>query len=320
MNTDTQQNNSVNLKHMQKHLMQYTVVVISALLLIYIATGFFYIDPNQIGVQQRFGEIIDADVKPGLHYALPAPIDQITRIDSKNVRSVIVDDFASSGWEFGSRAHRYIKASNLTTYCITGDNNIVNVSLLIKYNVLNPANYIVSTRDVERLIKGFTASSVLKMVSQTEVDEVLTFGKKRIEDGVKQMLQKKLDKFDSGIRIAFVEIREIAPPKQTQRYFDDVINAKQERKKALNVAQAYKNRAIPEAREYANKTEQEANSYKHQQILVAQGEASRFSSQLQSIEADEKLLQKQQYYQFIKQLGNKIDNIRVISPNAAKNN
>lgn len=314
MASDNPQHSSSNLKHLQKQLLQYTGLVVIALLLIYIATGFFYIAPNQIGVQQRFGKVINANLQPGLHYALPTPIDQVTRIDSKSVSSVIVDDFASSGWEFGSRAHRYIKSSNLTTYCITGDNNIVNISLLIKYNVISPAKYLTSNRDVERLIKGFTASNVLKLVSRTMVDEVLTTGKKQIEDGVRQLLQKDLDRFNSGIRIAFVELREIAPPKQTQRYFDDVINARQQRKKALNIAQTFKNKAIPEAREYANNIEQEADSYKHQQILRAQGEASRFLAQLQSINSDDKLLQKQQHYQLIKKLANKIKNIRVVEP------
>ncbi len=312
MNTETTQNSRANLKPLKKQLIQYSGLIIIALLIIYIATGFFYIAPNQIGVQQRFGEVINSNLQPGLHYALPSPIDEVTRIDSKSVSSVIVDDFASTGWEFGSRAHQYIKSSNLTTYCITGDNNIVNISLLIKYNIISPAKYLTSNRDVKRLIKGFTASSVIKMVSNTKVDEVLTTGKKRIEDGVRQLLQNNLDRFDSGIRVAFVELREISPPKQTQRYFDDVINARQERKKALNIAQTFKNRAIPEAREYANSIEQEANSYKHQKILRAQGEASRFLAQLQSINSDDKLLQKQQHYQLIKQLAKKVKDLRVV--------
>ncbi len=314
MSRNTPNDNPANLKSLQKQLVHYAGLVICVLIVIYFATGFYYIDPSQIGVQQRFGKIIDPNVQPGLHYALPTPTDQVTRIDSKNVRSIIVDDFASSGWEFGSRAHNYIKSSNLTTYCITGDNNIVNANLLIKYNVISPDKYLISTRDTELLIKGFTASSVLKLISKTNVDDVLTTGKKRIEDGVKQLLQQKLNQFDSGIRIAFVEIREIAPPKQTQRYFDDVIQARQERKKALNIAHAFKNRAIPEAREYANNIQQEASSYKHQQISRAQGEASRFLAQLQSIKSDNTLLQKQQYYQFIKRLSKKLNEIRIIDP------
>ena len=297
-----------------KQLVRYVGLVFIALLGFYMATGFFYVGPKQIGVQQRFGKIIDGYVEPGLHYALPRPFDRITLVESKSIHSVMVDDFASDNWEYESRAYRFIKKTNLKPYCITGDNNIVNVSLLIKYSVVKPESYLKSNKDAEMLIKGFAASSILSTVASLGVDEVLTFGKKRLESVVMKRLQHRLDEFDSGIGVVFVEIQEISPPMLVQPYFDDVINAKQQRRKALNVAQALKNRVIPEAREYANRLNQEALAYRSEQILLSQGEASRFEDQLNAFNKARALVNKQIYFEFTKELKGKLKEIRIVDP------
>ena len=300
-------------QQLPRQLARYLGLVVAALVVIYLLTGLFYIEPKQIGVQQRFGKVIDGHVEPGLHFALPAPFDRITLIESKNIRTVDLDDFASEGWSYGSRAQSFIKSTNLKPYCITGDNNIVNVSLLIKYSVVRPERYLLISDDVERLIKGFAASSALEMVAQTGVDEILTFGKKQIENGVKKQLQEQLDRFDSGIGIVFVEIVEIAPPKAVQRYFDDVINAREERKKELNVARALENRVIPDARGYANRIKQEAQSYRSEQVNLAQGESSRFLAQLESVSKNSKVLRKQQYLAFLRRIADRLKGIRVVT-------
>ena len=54
------------------------------LLAIYIGSGIFSISQNQLGVLQRFGKVMDRSVPPGIHYALPWPIDSEQSPDSRD--------------------------------------------------------------------------------------------------------------------------------------------------------------------------------------------------------------------------------------------
>lgn len=305
-------NSNSNKESIWKHMFRFSIFVIISLIAIYFVSGFYYVRPKQIAVQKRFGKIINGNIKPGLHYAFPAPIDSVIKVEAKTVKSVIVDDFASSSWEYGSRAQEFIKQTNLKPYNITGDNYIVNTSLLVKYNIIKPAKFAIINKDPERLIKSIAAESLLILASKSSVDEILISGKRKLEIDVRKRLQKKLNKLQSGIGIVFIEIREISPPKLVQRYFDDVIKAKVERKKLLNEANKHKNKILPQARQYANKIVQEAKSYKKEQTLLAEGEAARFLSQLQSVSLNKNLLKKQQYLSLLKEISPKIKEIRVI--------
>lgn len=305
-------NNQPLLRELKGHMLRYSLIVFFALAIIYFLTGFYYVKPKQIAVQERFGKIIDGNIKPGLHYALPAPIDKVIKIEAMSVESVIVDDFASANWEYGSRAQEFIKQTSLKPYAITGDNNIVNISLFIKYNVIKPADYVRSGRDAKWLIQSLAAESLLIITSKTGVDEILISGKKALETGIGKRLQNRLDELESGIGVVFIEIREISPPKLVQNYFDDVIKAKVEKRKLLNDARTYKNRIIPEARQYANRILQEARTYKTEQTLMAQGEASRFLSKLQSVVHNKNLMMEQEYIELIKRISQKVKDIRVI--------
>jgi hypothetical protein len=65
------------LKETMKHLFRFfTKWVLALLLIIYVSSGFYSIPQNEVGVLQRFGKIINREVKPGMHYALPYPVDK----------------------------------------------------------------------------------------------------------------------------------------------------------------------------------------------------------------------------------------------------
>jgi membrane protease subunit HflK len=98
------------------------------------------------------------------------------------------------------------------------------------------------------------------------VDEILTYGKKKIENTVKQDLQNKLDNTQSGINITFVELNDVRPPLIVQKAFDDVINAKIDKREMISQAESYRNEKIPAANGQAGRMLNEAEAYKKQVI------------------------------------------------------
>ena len=299
---------------------------------LYLLTGIYSVDRDEIAVIQRFGKIVQNSVQPGSHYAFPWPVDTVSKIKVRQMKSIIVEDFDVTNFEFdinslnrnannskkGSRGSEYFKNTFLQPYCISGDNNIVNISLLIKYNITDPVNYLFRCNSNEKLMQSMAASMLMKNLATLPIDEILTFGKKKIENSVKLALQKSLDDAETGIGLSFVEIKRITPPPDVQALFDDVVNAKVNKKKVIHMAEAYSNDMIPKARSNANETIQEALGYKRTQILKAEGEASRFLSRLSEYKKSRAINKRQIYIDFIKEVYPNLKDIRIINKNNGK--
>ena len=58
--------------------------------------------------------------------------------------------------------------------------------------------------------------------------------------------------------------------------FDDVVRAKEDKARIINLADAYKESVLPQARGTAAKALQDAEGIRQQDIAVAEGEAQRF--------------------------------------------
>jgi len=279
----------------------------------YLLAGLYYVDQNQIAVLTRFGRIIDSNVMPGLHYALPWPIDRRIKIPVKQVETLVIDDFAGE-YEEQSAPARFEQLTGLKPYCITGDNNIVTITLLLKYTVINPVDYLYGTKNSEEMMSNLVASIIIRNLAALGVDEILTFGKKRIENDVKIQLQRQLDSLNSGIGVSFVEIKEINPPKTVQQDFDDVVNAQVDKRKVVNVAQSYANEVISYARSKANLIVAEAESYSNEKVLAAEGDVSRFLSRLEEYKKAPDINRTKYYLDFIQEIYPQLDEIRVIDP------
>jgi membrane protease subunit HflK len=288
-------------------------------------TGIYYVDRNEIAVSQYLGKIYDSNVEPGVHYILPWPFGQVDKVPIKQMKTVIVDAFASKPQapdkkidiKDGAAISKSDQSAVLEPYCITGDNNIVRTTMLIKYNIINPVDYLfrgLITANNSQFIQNITASAIIHKLLVLSVDDILTIKKNEIEMAVKNKLQTQLDALKAGIGISFVEIKGINPPRNIQPFFDDVINARVDRQKMVHEGSSYRNMIIPEARSKADERLRAAESYKNEQIVHAQGLTSRFLSQLSKTKNSKQINQKKTYLDFISQTFPKLGELRVINP------
>lgn len=305
------------------HLLVFIELVFAALVIIYLCTGIYTIEQNKIGVLQRFGRVIDDAVKPGMHYALPWPISRVDKIAVKEMKILDINDFGKiiadgnlepvtpiqvtpetqrSSLQTPAQTDHALAFKRLTgldPYCITGDNNIVNISLVIKYNVTKPVSYLFKVKNPELLLKSIAAAAIIHSVAPLPVDEILTTGKGFIAREIKRKTQQKLDALDAGITISFVELRYVSPPESVQSYFDDVINAKVEQIRLLDDAESYRNQEVLRAKSDAYAIKQKAESYRQEKVYHAQGEAMRFLAQLEEYQKAEKTSRKRIYLEFM---------------------
>ena len=292
--------------------------ILIVLVLLYTASGIYSIPQTQAGIHQRFGRVINPNIKPGMHYALPWPIDKIDKVSAKIVQRILIDDF-SSNLEEGSTPYVFHKMTGLTPNCISGDNNIVNIICAIQYSVANPVDYLFRIKDNERLLRDIVCNSIIKCLATLQVDEILTYGKRKIENMLKTHAQEKLDNLSCGLIISFVELRDVSPPCMVQRAFDDVINAKIDRRKIVSQAESRRTEQVLEAKATATKVIEKAKTYKVEKISAAHGETQRFGKQLEAYQEMKKVAKKQLYFEFVKQVFPGIEKVYIVDKEGNKN-
>ncbi|MGA1868319.1 MAG: FtsH protease activity modulator HflK [bacterium] len=283
------------------------------LVLIDIMSGIYLISPNELGVIQRLGKIQDTYTGPGIHYCFPWPIDKIYKVPVKKVHRIIFDDFSKNSYS----AKSFRDIIGLESYCLTGDNNIVNLSCVLQYTIGDPKDYLVTAYDNEQILVKLLSSTIIHTLASMQVDEILTFGKRTIETSIKQNLQNRLDFMKVGLTITFVELREVSPPSSVQDYFDDVINAQMDKRKYITTAESYRTEQILKAKASATHLFEKAQAYKSNVVTEASGEAKRFLEQLKQARNDKDTAKRQLYQQYMKKIWSTVKRKYIVPPGTA---
>ena len=221
----------------------------------WILSGVYIVEMDETGIVRRFGKVIREEVSPGIHYKLPAPIDEITLVNTDKIQTV--------------------KTGRLEL--LSGDTNLVNVNLSVHYQAADPIKYALNVTNLERLVQAGSTTSIREIVGQSEIDSLLTEGKEMVEISVKEQIQSIMNVNETGIKIVGVQILEMFPPDAVQASFQDLASARQDKSVYINQAIAYQNTLVPEARAKAYKQVAEAEGYKTEKVKIAEGDAVLFA-------------------------------------------
>lgn len=225
------------------------------LLIIWGLMGFYQVDEKEEAVVLRLGKYHDTRGS-GLKWNPPI-VDSVTVV--------------------GVTEERQYPARGLM---LTQDENIVEISLTVQYNISNAKDFVLNIKDPEVSLKQATDSALRHVVGSTGLDNVISTGREQVALGTAEKLQALLDIYGSGINVVKVNIEESRPPTEVKAAYDDVIKAREDLERLVNEAQAYSNGIIPEARGQAQRMREEAEGYRSQVVSKSQGEAERFSKLL----------------------------------------
>ncbi len=260
-------------------LMRVILISLAVFLLIYLLSGIRLIRPEELALVARFGKLRPVPLTPGTHYCLPAPIDRVTRIRPNEVKSVTVGARAIvTPPEEGEAVLEY--ESEETSELLTGDENIIHITLNMQYKVGEPAAYVFNTQSPERLVKLAAEVALTDVVSRTPVDDLLTSGKQWVLAQVKEKTQSYLEQYGAGAMVISATFAGVAPPIEVDDAFKDVASALEDRDRRINEATGEYNAAIPRARGEAMQQVEEATAAKNARINRAQGDADRFLATL----------------------------------------
>jgi membrane protease subunit HflK len=240
------------------------VILVALAILVWIATGIYRVEPNEQAVIQRFGAWVRTE-SLGLHYHLPAPIETMTKVDVTSRHQT----------EIGERGNRDTLGAGTM---LTGDRNIIEVDFVVAWQVRDPVKYLFKVAEPEALLQRAAESAMREVIGQTDVQPALNEGRRQIEVSSAEILQNTLDRYDSGIQIAAIQLQKVDPPASVVDAFIDVQRARSELEQARNEAEKYRNDIIPRARGDAQKMIQDAEGYKGKVVAEATGEAQKFLS------------------------------------------
>ena len=247
--------------------------IVAALLLWLISTSFHAISPGQRGVVTQFGRY-SRTLGPGVSFTLPSPIEQVTKLDVENIRSI---DMGAEGSD---------------DLMLTGDQNLLDLAYSVRWNIANPERYLFQMDQPDETIREVAESSMRAVISQVSLNDAMGDRRAEIETQVAENMQRILNSYRSGIQVQGIAIKQADPPDAVNDAFKQVTAAQQD-------AQTYINNA---------------NAYALQLGQKAQGEATSFDKVYEQYKLAPDVTRKRMYYETMEQVLSKVDKTIVEAP------
>ncbi|MDE1151924.1 MAG: FtsH protease activity modulator HflK [Micavibrio sp.] len=236
--------------------------------LFWAATGFYQVAPQEDAVILRFGQVTGTNVNPGLDWHIPWPVEEAITVPVSRTNQLNIGFNASGGGDNPSESAM-----------LTGDENIVNIHFSVFWNIGDAKKYLFEIQaPVEGTVQKVAESAMREIIGHTEILKALTEGRADIEVKTKELMQKMLDDYNSGVVVNSVQLLSVDPPQPVVDAFNDVQRARTEKERAKNEADAYANDIVPRAKGAAKKITIDAEAYKAATVAKAQGDAARFDS------------------------------------------
>lgn len=252
------------------------VIVGGAVLLWVAVTSFHFVQPGEEAVVTWFGGKYSHSLESGTNLTAPWPIHMV---EKENVSQVRLEEVP------GTKTEKLI---------LTGDQNLVDLSYLIRWNISDLALYKYQLNDPRNALLEIGEAAMRAAVARQKLDSVLTgAGRAEIEQDVRMAMQARLDAYRAGISVQGIEINKVDPPSRVEEAFKDVSSAQQDADAAINRARAVA-----------------------QQLLArAQGDATEFNNIYEEYKLAPEVTRRRLYYETMEQILSKTDKTIVESGN-----
>jgi len=177
---------------------------------------------------------------------------------------------------------------------ITKDVNIVDVQAVVQYKISNLTDFLFNVDDPGdadrgipagqpdgRTLRDIAESALRQVVGSRNIDDVLTTEKEQVQTEVLLIMRQLAKEYESGIDVLQVLLQNVNPPLEVQSAFEDVVRAREDKERLINLAEAYQASEIPKATGEAAKVTEAARGFKTGRIARAQGEADGFEAILE---------------------------------------
>jgi membrane protease subunit HflK len=231
-------------------------ILMVALVIVFLFSGFFTVGPQEKAIILRFGKPVGDGrlLGPGPHWAFPAPIDEKIKIPVGQVLTLR----SSLGWYATTAA---IEAAGMEPpptpalnpahdgYLITADENIIHVRATLRYRIAEPGlRYMLEFGSVTNVLRNAFNNALFFAAARYKVDDALTRDQAGFRETVRARLEQLVRQQDLGIVIEKIDNVEVKPPRQLKEAFARVLESEVRSSKSLNDSRSYENQTLSKAR------------------------------------------------------------------------
>ncbi|MBS10134.1 MAG: FtsH protease activity modulator HflK [Gemmatimonadetes bacterium] len=272
------------------------VYALGLILLLWLASGIYIVNPEEQAVVLRFGEAIEIS-DSGIHYHLPRPIERIEKEKVTQVKRVEIG-FRTISLDPAPRYQKVLRESVM----LTGDENIVDVELIVQYRISSLEDYLFNVAGQSEAVRGVAESALRQVVGRHTIDEALTEGKLKIQTEIEEEIRTVFELYGIGVRLENVKLQAVSVPREVDPAFKDVASAREDRERLRNEAEAYRNEIIPKARGEAEKQVRQAEAYAVERVKRSQGDADRFLTVLKEYRNARDVTEKRLYLETMEKI------------------
>jgi membrane protease subunit HflK len=293
---------------------QLRTILAVLVVLVFLFTSYYQVEPDEVGVVQRFGRFVGTS-GPGPHLKIPFGVDSVTKVPVqrtlklefgfRTVRAAIKSEFAPPTPE-----------TSAESAMLTGDLNVAVVEWVVQYKITDPKKYLFDVREPTATFRDMSEAVMRQVVGDHSVDEVITIGRETIALEAKQQLQDLCNLYGIGIDVQQLVLQDVNPPDPVKPAFNEVNQAIQEKERAINDAWADYNKSVPRAKGEAEQAIRSAEGYALERVNKAQGDASRFEALYEEYRKAPAVTRKRIYFETLAQVLPKVGRKLIVDEKA----
>ena len=282
----------------KKILASLAAVVVLAVL----ATGIYVVKKEEQGVRTRFGRVVDAEIGPGLGYAVPF----IEQVHIRKVKRVV-------GYQISS------KEGNRTNFTIlTGDTNLLEVDVAAQYRIDNLRSYLFMSSDPVTVLTMLVREGLINILGQHFIDLIFTSNRDIIQQHLVEQVVRRLESLDVGVELVALKIVDVRPIQETLQAFRDVNDAIAEREQVVSVANRKREQLLARSRGQAEALITNAKANARERLVQARSSVRVFKALLAEYRKDPKQVAITRYWQRMRTIFTEAS-LSVVNPGKTSN-
>ena len=185
--------------------------------------------------------------------SLPWPVDRLTRIQAKRVRTVEIgfrsiaakpdSEPAAYEWNVQHRSGRFQRRPE-ESLMLAGDQNMIEVNAVVHYRLAQPDEFLFRQLDGESTVRdrGGRRAALRSpaLLRSTTCSPPAASASRRAS---RAKLQARLDRYAAGVEVLHVQLLDVHPSLEVVDAFRDVSGAYEEKNRLINEAEGVSQRA-----------------------------------------------------------------------------
>ncbi len=286
------------------------MVIVGIVVVGWALSGIYIVDEGERGAVRRFGAHV-ATTGPGPHWRWPYPIGEVEHVNVSKRRSIDIgsgDNPSSSTRTSQDESVMLTADENLVSvnmevqYRVADPEdyiyNFANADKALRDVSVSALREVVGQRKLSELLAQddldatFDRLGKEEELSEEEVKDLReqsSVVKDKVQEekeaseptvdlvgAIRQLVRDHVEQYEVGLQIVEVNVSRARPPAAVQEAFDDAVRAREDLRRKIQEAIAYKNEQVPKARGRAAQLTADAKSYASEKTNQAQGAAERF--------------------------------------------